>query len=52
MPWRLSAGRAKWAVVRGPDPWGPLRRDLAEHMAHELFTQPSICKADAVMPAR
>ncbi|MFF0754447.1 hypothetical protein [Streptomyces sp. NPDC004267] len=51
MSWRLSAERAAWAAARRLDPRGPLRRDLAEHVAHELFTLPSVCETDAVMTA-
>lgn len=32
-------------------PRGPLRRYLAQHVAHELFTLPSVCDTDAVMTA-
>ncbi|MFE1270593.1 hypothetical protein [Streptomyces sp. NPDC058758] len=52
LSWRLCADRAKWAAARGLDPRGPLRRDLAEHVAQELFTLPSVCETDAVMTAR
>ncbi|MFC8538079.1 hypothetical protein ACFUJY_29765 [Streptomyces sp. NPDC057249] len=52
LDWRLEVERAAWAEVRGLDPRTSLRRDFAEHIAHELITLPSVCETDAVMTAR
>ncbi|MEU3500195.1 hypothetical protein ABZ726_05295 [Streptomyces hundungensis] len=52
LAWRLDVDRARWAAVRDLDPRAGIRRDLAEHIADELFHLSSICETDAIMTAR
>ncbi|OEV09241.1 hypothetical protein [Streptomyces nanshensis] len=52
LAWRLDVDRQAWAAVRGLDPRRGVRRDLAEHIAFELFHLSSVCETDAVMTAR
>lgn len=48
--WRISVTPSSWMQARGLDPQAA-RRDLLEHLAHELYHLPSICVTDAVMTA-
>lgn len=48
--WRISITPSSWLDARGLDPQAA-RRDLLEHLAHELYNLPSICVTDAIMTA-
>jgi hypothetical protein len=48
--WRITVTASSWLEARGLDPQAA-RRDLLEHLAHEVYHLPSICITDAVMTA-
>ncbi|MEV6682179.1 hypothetical protein AB0N09_35760 [Streptomyces erythrochromogenes] len=52
LAWCLDVDRTAWLAIRGLGRRAGARRDLLDHMTHELYHLPSLCTTDVVMRVR